>query len=238
MTTALGVLTTSNPAWAWDIPNLISISGLRAPSQVKSCEPDTFAKYSNIRGKVSKVVDGDTIGILWQDNEYRIRMVGIDTPELHYLGKDQGPWAVAAQEHLAMLIPVGTSVTVSLKGEKCDHYGRILGEVFWSKQNINDLMLADAYAVNYCIFPDNGCDEKASLVWPNLRNQKGIFADENLELPYLWRVRVSGRTHVRYIGNIESHEVFPPGSFEHVDVPDRVFFNEKRDIRPPYYNAE
>ncbi len=217
-------------AWSIDGPTL----KLR-----RECRKEQFQKFSSLAGEVSKIVDGDTIGFLYRGGDYRIRMVGIDTAETHFQGKSQGYWGDVAHDRLSQVLPLGASVKILLSGEKCDHFGRILGEVIYEKENLNNRMLAEGLAVNYCIWPDDGCLEKSDLVRPNTENRRGIFSGAPaVELPYIWRDQMRGTAPHRYLGSLRSHEVYPPGSFDKVPAADRVFFNLKKDVAPPYFFVE
>lgn len=204
-----------------------------------TCSKSQFAKVEEIRGSITKVVDGDTVGILYRGVDYRIRMVGIDTPETHFQGKSQGYWGEEAHARLEKMIPIGTEVRVELSGEKCDSYGRILGEVYAGEVSANEAQLRNGMAVNYCIYPDAGCLEKSDVVWSAIRRGKGIYgAKPRLDqLPYQWRDTIRGTAPHRYLGNLRTHRVYPPGSFRSVPIADRIFFNTEADIRPPYFLA-
>ena len=191
---------------------------------------------NQLEARATLVVDGDTIRILYRNRRFNIRFLSIDTPETHYLGQSQGYWGEKAHEYLAELLPNGTDVTIELDQESCDQYGRILGHVWKDNENINRRMIESGLAVNYCIYPNQlYCAEYASIVEENIREKKGIFGDPGFELPYLWRQRVSGRSSTKFVGNVFSKEVFPPGSLDSVPVSSRIFFWTQSQIEEPYH---
>ncbi len=204
---------------------------------VLPCSKEEFASISSLQGSITKVVDGDTVGILLRGGNYRIRMVGIDTPETHFQGQSQGYWGDVAAERLTRLLALGTRVRVRLSGEKCDSYGRILGEVFIAEKSMNDAQLISGHAVNYCIYPDEGCLEKSDLVREAIQKGRGFYgAHPRLEqLPYVWRDTIRGTAPHRFLGNLRTHRVYPPGSFRSVPIADRIFFNTEADIVAPYF---
>ena len=78
------------------------------------------------RARVVRVVDGDTVDVrLASGAQRRVRMLGIDTPEVYGGVECGGP---AASRALARLLPVGTPVrlTSDPTQDKVDRYGRIL----------------------------------------------------------------------------------------------------------------
>ncbi len=82
-----------------------------------------------LTGKVVKVADGDSITVLDNTNiQHRIRLQGIDAPER------KQPYGNASRKHLATLV-AGKEVTV--KWDKRDRYGRIVGTVFAEGQDMN-----------------------------------------------------------------------------------------------------
>jgi len=92
-------------------------------------------------GRAVKVEDGDSITVLDStNNQYRIRLQGIDAPE-----KGQ-PFGNASRKHLANLV-AGKSVTV--KWNKRDRYGRIVGTVLVDGQDANLAQVRSGYAWHY-----------------------------------------------------------------------------------------
>ncbi len=84
-------------------------------------------------GKFVKVADGDSITVLDNTNtQHRIRLQGIDAPER------KQSFGNASRKHLASLV-AGKKVTV--KWDKRDRYGRIVGFVFVDGKDINLVQL-------------------------------------------------------------------------------------------------
>jgi endonuclease YncB( thermonuclease family) len=216
---------------------LSSVLSANSQAAVSECSKQIFSKLNDINGTITKVVDGDTVGILFRGEDFRIRMVGIDTPETNFRGKSQGYWGEAAKENLERLLPVGTRIHVELAGEKCDAHGRILGEVTIDGSSLNERQLKEGLAVNYCIYPDEGCREKSDIIREAIQKGKGFFGGKPRldQLPYQWRDTVRGTAPHRYIGNLRTYKVYRPGSFRSVPVADRIFFETANDVVPPYH---
>jgi len=103
----------------------------------------TFAKAAYpalIEGKVVGVHDGDTITILREKKQYKIRLDGIDAPEL-----SQAYGQVA--KRFASEFAFGKIARVEVHG--IDRYGRYLGEVFVNGQSLNKAILAAGLAWHY-----------------------------------------------------------------------------------------
>jgi endonuclease YncB( thermonuclease family) len=84
-----------------------------------ACVP-AFDRTSELTGKVVHVSDGDSMIVLANGTEQRVRMHGIDAPE-----RTQ-PYNHKARQSLAELV-AGRTVTVQY--DKEDKYGRIVGKV-------------------------------------------------------------------------------------------------------------
>ena len=99
--------------------------------------------------EVLKVHDGDTITCN-VDLGFRInsvmtfRLKGIDTPELVGVNKLK---AIAARDFLKSKLK--KPIIIKTYKDQKEKYGRYLCEIFIGKLNINQLMIAEGYAVAY-----------------------------------------------------------------------------------------
>ena len=93
-------------------------------SAVATAEPLT--------GKVVRIVDGDTLVLLVDSEQVRVRLAQIDTPE-----RGQ-PWASRAKQALSALA-FGKVATV--EPVTVDRYGRTIGEVFVDGLHVNRQMV-------------------------------------------------------------------------------------------------
>lgn len=101
--------------------------------------------------RVVEVHDGDTVSVTINKKTERVRLIGIDAPEL-----GQRPWGNKSKKHLESILSAsGWDVTIEPDIDKRDKYGRLLAYL-WTKdgQLINLRMLEDGYAMLYT-FPPN-----------------------------------------------------------------------------------
>jgi micrococcal nuclease len=77
--------------------------------------------------KVDHVYDGDTVTL--QDGR-RLRLIGIDTPELGREGKPDQPYAVAARDALRALLRDRPELDLRLDQTRRDVHGRLLAHAF------------------------------------------------------------------------------------------------------------
>lgn len=90
---------------------------------VRAAAPRTLRQ----RGRIVKVVDGDTVDVRLKGSArtIRVRMIGIDTPEVHGRVECGGP---KASRWLKKRLPVGTQVRLVSDSSQArtDDYGRAL----------------------------------------------------------------------------------------------------------------
>jgi micrococcal nuclease len=84
-----------------------------------------------LRAKVVRAVDGDTLVVAVGSHEYRVRVIGIDTPEIHAgYGDDRPPDCFGPEAAtFTASIANGQSVTLTRESELHDRYGRLLADV-------------------------------------------------------------------------------------------------------------
>jgi len=91
---------------------------------------------------VASIVDGDTIHATVDGVDERVRLIGIDTPEVaHPASGDRPPQAAecfgdAATDFTASLIPVGTPIRLERDVVGRDDYGRLLAYVYRASDGV------------------------------------------------------------------------------------------------------
>lgn len=95
---------------------------------------------------VDQVLDGDTIAVSDRDGHRlgRVRLLGIDAPELAHDGRRAQCWAGEATSALRHLTPVGTVVTLQRDPgqDDRDSYGRLLRYVVLRDQDVQRELLS------------------------------------------------------------------------------------------------
>lgn len=125
----------------------LTLSGERAntPNTVGQAHHDATAT-------VTRVVDGDTIEISPSvEGRSRVRLIGMDTPEVHFGTQPYGPEASDfAKQELE-----GEEVGLELDVQKIDPYGRLLAYVYVPDGKMfNETLLEEGYA-QVATFPPN-----------------------------------------------------------------------------------
>ncbi len=126
-------------------------------------------------GKVVSVVDGDTIVVMHKGSPKRVRLYGVDAPEM---GQDYGIRA----RRIVLALTGGRKVTVEYKG--IDEYERILADVILSGQKmLNREIVRAGYA--WC---HGSKDEILKRLQTQARKKKlGLWAGREPVAPWVYR---------------------------------------------------
>jgi len=136
--------------------------------------------------RVKKIYDGDTIGAVLDGHFEKIRLIGVDTPEM-----EQRPWGGKARKYLESLL-AGSNSRVSLEYdiERRDKYGRILAYI-WIQDGrmLNEEMLKNGFAVLFTCPPNVKYVVRFRAAQDKARDNKiGIWGETGLrERPYDYR---------------------------------------------------
>jgi endonuclease YncB( thermonuclease family) len=84
------------------------------------CAVVLSARQEDFSGRVVTVVDGDTLDVLRDGRDTRVRLDGIDAPEA---GQDFGPQATQFMTDAAL------NKIVTVRGNEIDQYGRLIARV-------------------------------------------------------------------------------------------------------------
>jgi micrococcal nuclease len=102
-----------------------------------------------VRAEVTKHTDGDT---LWLSGIGKVRLIGVDTPEVYGVAECFGREASDFVERVA---PLGSRVTYRIGVGERDRYGRALAYVWLGDGRfLNRLLVARGYAQPLTVPPD------------------------------------------------------------------------------------
>lgn len=111
-------------------------------------EPET-----SVIAEVVEVIDGDTIDVLIEGEEFRVRYVGIDTPEAATATRDEQCFAAEAAAANEALVG-GKEVELKQDVRNRDRYGRLLRYVYVGGQSVGQSLVASGHAKVVYILPD------------------------------------------------------------------------------------
>lgn len=127
-------------------------------------------------GRCLRVSDGDTITIAAEGRKEKVRLIGIDAPELRQEG---GP---EARQYLAKRI---LNRRVKVEGETRDRYGRLLGTVYLGEENINLSLVREGHAWDYKAYSAGPAYTRAERAARAAR--RGLWAQQNAVAPWNYR---------------------------------------------------
>lgn len=127
-------------------------------------------------GRCLRVSDGDTITIAAEGRKEKVRLIGIDAPELRQEG---GP---EARQYLAKRI---LNRRVKVEGETRDRYGRLLGTVYLGEENINLSLVREGHAWDYKAYSAGPAYTRAERAARAAR--RGLWAQQDAVAPWNYR---------------------------------------------------
>jgi micrococcal nuclease len=94
---------------------------------------------------VTKITDGDTIRVTFQGRDERVRLIGVDTPEVPWYGGQGGCFGVEAGLFARGRLS-GQSVRLAFDVDRRDRYGRLLAYVYLDQELFNLTLVRLGYA--------------------------------------------------------------------------------------------
>jgi micrococcal nuclease len=190
------------------------------------CALSALARDSDAQpARVSSVVDGDTIRVELAESPITVRLIGVDTPEMHDRHDISAPPQPFAREasDFARRTLAGQRVRLEFEpGNRLDRYGRTLAYVFLGDGTFfNRELVRQGYARAYTRFP--------------FRYREQFRADETLARSQgrgLW-AQVASAPQGPVIGNRVSRLYHLPGQEHYGDVAERnrVYFESEAAAR-------
>jgi micrococcal nuclease len=128
----------------WILLLMVLVAALRFAQREPLWAPDPQQPV-----RVKRVIDGDTLVIA---NGDRVRLLGIDTPELGRGGHPAEPWAEAARDFLKTAVE-GRDISLGFDREPTDKYGRRLAYVYRNGTLINEEIIRAGFSRAVTRFP-------------------------------------------------------------------------------------
>lgn len=138
---------------------------------------------AELEGRVVRIVDGDTLILLDASNtQTKVRLAGIDCPE-----RGQ-PWGTRAKQALSNYV---FDQQVTVVWTKLDRYGRTVGKIINSQQDVNLALVRDGMCWWYRKYAgeqspvDQRLYEAAEA--KAREERKGLWVDPKPVAPWDWR---------------------------------------------------
>jgi len=161
---------------------LIAILGCDGAVVTESTRPTTITPSPYVRpgltpAKVTRVVDGDTIRVETNGGEFRVRYIGIDTPETVDPRRPVQCFGHEASERNRQLVE-GKVVGLEKDVSETDDFDRLLRYVWVEDTLVNAALVEEGYAMAYTYPPDvRNADLFASLQTDARANGRGLWGE-------------------------------------------------------------
>ena len=164
----------------WIIGGLvIAISAVSYILHEPKAPPSATPKGAELTCTVKSVYDGDTLTARCPSGEVKVRMFGIDSPEMA-----QKPWGNEAKQTLRGLLPLSDPVQLQVRDQ--DRYGRTVAQVWVDGRDVGLEMVKQGQAVMYEQYNDSPAYRQAQAEAKKAR--LGIWKESGSQQdPAAWR---------------------------------------------------
>lgn len=184
-----------------------------------------------LTGKVLSIHDGDTVTFIPEGavKKAKLRLMGVDTPEIDFNGSTQGEVAFAARDFLINLLPLDSIIQIDLSDQESDVNGRYLGRILFHGVDLNLEILKAGWGATYFIYP---YDKKILIHYQKAselaaQNQLGAFSDKYKSNPlaYMFRQESRGVPGTNLVADFETKKIYSAENIESIPHFRRVFFS-------------
>lgn len=142
---------------------------------------DTSGTTDQIPVELVRVVDGDTIKVIYDGQEQNLRYLLVDTPETNHPRLGKQPFGEEAKARNSELINSGKLSIEFDVGERVDKYGRLLAYVYVDGKMVQETLLEEGLARVAYVYPPNTryLDQLQNLQQIAQNEAVGIWSIEN-----------------------------------------------------------
>lgn len=164
----------------WAIGGLvIAIAAISYFLHEPKAPPSTLPKGAELSCTVKSVYDGDTLTARCPAGEVKVRVFGIDAPEM-----GQKPWGTGSRDVLRGLLPDRDNITLRVRDQ--DRYGRTVAQVFAGERDAGLEMVRQGRATVYEQYNDSAAYRQAQA--EAKRDRRGIWEKSGSQQnPAAWR---------------------------------------------------
>ena len=198
---------------------------------------DTEAEDDGVIYNVIRVVDGDTIKVLYQGEEVSVRLIGVDTAETVHPTKAVQAYGQEASDFTKSQL-TGKNVRLEFDVEKQDQYDRLLAYVWLGDSMFNEVLVAEGYAQVSTYPPNVKYVERFTEAQKNAREAgKGLWGLETDQETAAPAEAIAGENG-KIKGNINSkgEKIYhiPGGAYYDITKPE-AWFNTEEEAQTAGY---
>lgn len=155
-----------NRGWLfWMLAGLVMLGGCQQTSSTPIPEPTAESAIVNY------VFDGDTIEVDLDGTTERVRLIGINSPEIGEC------WVDEARSTLADLLPEGTAVGMTTDVSNRDQFDRLLRYVWVDSLSVNEELVRRGAAVSRRYPPDTAMSDRFDAAQDEARGEdRGLWS--------------------------------------------------------------
>lgn len=155
------------------------------PESIVKIQKEGIVPFGYIKTSVTKFIDGDTFHIKYDNQDYKVRMLDIDTPESVKSGVDTQPYAKEASDFTKETLS-GEKIKLVFEKDTTDQFGRLLAHVILEDGTYyNALMVQNGYAIAVFYSPNILLkDYYYELQSKAIENEKGFWQLPENERPF------------------------------------------------------
>lgn len=133
----------------------------------------------------SKCVDGDTVELIYNNEEIKVRLLAVDTPETKHPTKGEEPFGQEANDLTCELVTNAKELVLEFddNSDQKDKYDRYLGWLFVDGNLLQEELINQGYAKVAYLYGDykytSLLEEKQEEA---IKNTKGIWGEEDKSL--------------------------------------------------------
>jgi micrococcal nuclease len=152
--TTLTTTSTSTPRAVSPTPSIPTVSITQGlPTTTPPSPTASVVSPTGEQAQVTRVVDGDTIDVVIAGATYRVRYIGVDTPETVDPRRPVGCYGREASERNRQLVE-GKTVGLEKDVSETDKYERLLRYVWVDGEMVNAILVREGYAMASTYPPD------------------------------------------------------------------------------------
>lgn len=148
----------------------------RIQNQIDAVIPTQSVTEDDGQWRVIRVVDGDTLVL---QNDERVRLIGVDTPETKHPSKPVEPFGPEASSFTKRAVE-GKVVRLKFDREKRDRYQRLLAYVYLDEWCLNEELIRAGYSQCVTRYPfDRSMEARFQLAEDEARgSRRGIWSTQ------------------------------------------------------------
>lgn len=168
------------------LPIDVAVKKTTFPESIIKTQKEGIVPFGYINASVAKVTDGDTFHIKYDNQDYKVRMLDIDTPESVKSGVEQQPYSKEASD-LTKEVLTGKKVKLIFEKDTTDQFDRLLAHVILQDGTYyNAILVENGFAISVFYSPNTLLkDYYSELQSKAIENKAGFWKLPESKRPFI-----------------------------------------------------